>query len=68
MEGDATLFMRADQVEQAWKIMTPLLDDIKSGRHKLHFYKAGSWGPQASRDLLKPFATNWFSLPDPVIK
>lgn len=68
MEGDATLFMRADQVEQAWKIMTPLLDAIKSGKHKLHFYKAGSWGPQASRDLLKPFATNWFSLPDPAIK
>lgn len=66
MEGDATLFMRADQVEQAWKVVMPLMDDIHAGKYPLHFYKAGSWGPKASRDLLNPYANDWFSLPEPV--
>ena len=29
MEGDATLFMRADQVDAAWKVVMPILDAWK---------------------------------------
>ena len=64
LEGDATLFMRADQVDAAWKVVMPILDAWKKFPTKLlHFYEAGSWGPVAARDLVKPFAREWFHLP-----
>jgi glucose-6-phosphate 1-dehydrogenase len=65
LEGDATLFMRADQVEAAWKIVMPILDAWKKHPSKqLHLYKSGTWGPAASDTLLKPFAKEWFRLPE----
>jgi glucose-6-phosphate 1-dehydrogenase len=65
LEGDATLFMRADQVEAAWKVVMPILDAWKKTPSKqLHLYKAGTWGPAASDALLKPFAKEWFRLPE----
>ena len=64
LEGDATLFMRADQVDAAWKVVMPILDAWKKSPAKqLHFYEAGSWGPPAARDLVKPYAKEWFHLP-----
>ena len=64
LQGDATLFMRADQVEAAWKVVMPIVDAWrKFPSKKLHFYKAGSWGPSISNEMLKPFAHEWFRLP-----
>jgi len=64
MEGDATLFMRADQVDAAWKVVMPILDAWKKYPAKqLHFYEAGTWGPTAARELVKPYAKEWFHLP-----
>ena len=64
LEGDATLFMRADQVDAAWKVVMPILDAWKKFPTKqLHFYEAGSWGPIAARELVKPYAKEWFHLP-----
>jgi len=64
LEGDATLFMRADQVDAAWKIVMPILNAWKKfPTRQLHFYPAGSWGPAAARDLVKPYAQHWFHLP-----
>ncbi len=53
MNSDATLFMRADQVEASWKIITPILD-AWSGKQPVDFpnYKAGTWGPEAANGLL----------------
>lgn len=60
LEGDATLFMRADQVEAAWKVVMPVLDAWKKYPAKqLRTYKAGTWGPAAATALLKPFAKDW---------
>lgn len=65
LEGDATLFMRADQVEAAWKVVMPILDAWKKSPSKqLHFYKSGTWGPAAGDALLKPYAKEWFRLPE----
>jgi glucose-6-phosphate 1-dehydrogenase len=64
LHGDPTLFMRADQVEAAWKVVMPVIEAWK--KHplkKLHFYKAGTWGPQAALELIKPYAAKWFQLP-----
>lgn len=64
LEGDATLFMRADQVDAAWKVVMPILIAWKKfPTRQLHFYPAGSWGPVAARDLVKPYAKEWFHLP-----
>ena len=62
--GDATLFMRADQVDAAWKVVMPILNAWKKfPTKKLHFYEAGTWGPAAARELVKPYAKQWFQLP-----
>jgi len=54
VEGDQTLFVRADEVEESWRLYQPLLEaDLP-----VHPYPAGSWGPTAARDLLLG-APNW---------
>jgi glucose-6-phosphate 1-dehydrogenase len=64
MEGDPTLFMRADQVEAAWKLVMPILNAWKKSPQKqLHFYQAGTWGPPAAKKLVAPYADKWFELP-----
>ncbi len=69
LQGDATLFMRADQVEAAWKVVMPILDAWKKYPSKqLHFYKAGTWGPATVKELLKPFSKNFFLLPEAGIR
>ena len=64
LEGDPTLFMRADQVENAWKVVMPILDAWKKNPMKqLHFYKAGTWGPKEALRLIKPYTDELFQLP-----
>ena len=64
LNGDPTLFMRADQVEAAWKVVMPVLDAWKKYPGKqLHFYPAGTWGPEAALNLIKPHAEKWYQLP-----
>jgi glucose-6-phosphate 1-dehydrogenase len=55
MNNDATLFMRADQVEAAWKIVMPILDEW-SDKPPLDFpnYSSGTWGPEAANSLFNP--------------
>jgi glucose-6-phosphate 1-dehydrogenase len=54
MLGDQTLFIRQDDMEVAWELFTPVLNQWAGrGRNgKLHFYEPGSWGPKAAVDLL----------------
>jgi glucose-6-phosphate 1-dehydrogenase len=60
MSGDATLFIRRDEVEQAWEIV----DSIRNGWQGLglddrEFYDAGSWGPQLAHELLARAGHAW---------
>jgi len=65
IEGNATLFMRADQVEAAWKVVMPIINAWKKDPKKtLLKYKAGSWGPTSVNALLKPYAQDWILLPE----
>jgi glucose-6-phosphate 1-dehydrogenase len=50
MIGDSTLFTRAEGIERLWKIATPLLESPPP----VQAYAAGSWGPNAGRDLIAP--------------
>ncbi|MFL5919824.1 MAG: glucose-6-phosphate dehydrogenase [Gaiellaceae bacterium] len=48
MLGDSTRFTRQDGVEEAWRIMQPLLDDPPP----VHAYAPGSWGPTEADALV----------------
>ena len=52
MIGDPTLFMRADMVEQAWRIVQPVLDAWAAERADFPNYDSGSDGPEAADELL----------------
>jgi glucose-6-phosphate 1-dehydrogenase len=52
MLGDQTLFMRADMVEQSWRIVQPVLDDWAEKKADFPDYDSGSDGPKAADDLL----------------
>ncbi len=58
--GDATLFIRRDEVETAWQIA----DAIRTGWDgkpltNREFYAAGTWGPIAADDLLAQLGHTW---------
>jgi len=53
MIGDPTLFMRADMVEQAWRIVQPVLDAWAAEKADFPDYDSGSDGPKAAGELLK---------------
>jgi glucose-6-phosphate 1-dehydrogenase len=43
--GDHAPFIRADEAEEAWRIVQPILDGWAAGRAPLREYRAGSEGP-----------------------
>jgi glucose-6-phosphate 1-dehydrogenase len=55
VEGDQTLFVRADEVERSWEIFTPLFER----QRELHDYAAGSWGPAAADELIAREGRRW---------
>ncbi|WP_026464104.1 glucose-6-phosphate dehydrogenase [Adhaeribacter aquaticus] len=60
MQGDATLFMRSDQVETAWEVITPILETWES-RPSLEFpnYATGMWGPENAEALIARDGHTW---------
>jgi len=53
LAGDATLFIRRDEVETAWSIVDPIRKAWENQPlAEKEFYAAGTWGPQAADDLL----------------
>jgi glucose-6-phosphate 1-dehydrogenase len=64
MEGDPTLFNRADQVETAWTVIEPLIDIWQATKSFTPFpnYASGSWGPEASDKLMKNDGRCWRNL------
>jgi glucose-6-phosphate 1-dehydrogenase len=56
MLGDPTLFTRADEVEEAWRVVTPLLNawDAPAAPNSIPVYKAGTWGPGEADLLIDP--------------
>ncbi len=56
MLGDPTLFVRADEVEESWRLYDPLLRDPPP----LTFYPAGSWGPAEAERLAQEWGRRWY--------
>ncbi|MEM7792627.1 MAG: glucose-6-phosphate dehydrogenase [Verrucomicrobiota bacterium] len=60
MIGDSTLFIRGDETEASWKLVTPILEHwAECGTAGLEEYAAGSWGPLASERLLWDKGHQW---------
>ena len=59
LAGDATLFIREDEVDVAWQIVQPIIDAIAAERLAVHEYPAGTWGPSAANDLLATDGDRW---------
>jgi len=60
MIGDATLFARSDEVEEAWAFVDPIEEAWHAkDAPELFFYPAGSWGPEAADNLLAREGRAW---------
>jgi len=60
MLGDATLFMRADQVEASWSVLDPILQTW-ADQKPVDFpnYPSGTWGPQTADGLIEKDGRSW---------
>jgi glucose-6-phosphate 1-dehydrogenase len=60
LRGDATLFMRSDELEAAWQFVTPILDAWRDGPPPgFPNYAAGAWGPQEAQSLAEGCLGGW---------
>ena len=59
--GDATLFTRGDEVEAAWRFVTPVLEGCAGEACPacLATYPAGTWGPAQADDLIREDGREW---------
>ena len=57
--GDPLLFIREDEVDQAWRIVDPILEAWAAGEGALEGYPAGTWGPAAANRLLARDDRHW---------
>jgi len=64
MEGDSTLFMRADQVESAWKALMPIINTWENNP-SVNFpnYAAGMQGPEDAEALIAKDGHSWVVIP-----
>ncbi|MDC6384847.1 glucose-6-phosphate dehydrogenase [Flagellimonas taeanensis] len=54
MQGDATLYARADEVEAAWEFVDPILNYWQNGKDvRMYGYSAGVWGPENADELFE---------------
>jgi glucose-6-phosphate 1-dehydrogenase len=59
VRGNATLFMRRDEVEAAWSWVEPILKAWANSAERPKPYAAGSWGPTASIALIERDGRTW---------
>jgi glucose-6-phosphate 1-dehydrogenase len=59
MRGDATLFTRADEVEEQWKLVDEIVGNWQDEGAELPTYAAGTWGPDAADELIERDRRSW---------
>ncbi|WP_337866824.1 glucose-6-phosphate dehydrogenase [Ignavibacterium sp.] len=60
MKGDSTLFARTEEVLEAWKFLTPVIECWKNDKDvPLFGYPAGTWGPENADDLIENKKMTW---------
>ncbi|HCR72750.1 MAG TPA: glucose-6-phosphate dehydrogenase [Anaerolineae bacterium] len=62
IQGDASLFTRADEVETAWSIIDPILQTWETHQTPpLAVYKPSTWGPAEADVLLAKDGRRWLN-------
>jgi glucose-6-phosphate 1-dehydrogenase len=62
LNGDGTLFIRGDEAETSWGLLSPVLDFwANQGKTGLETYSAGTWGPLAADKLLLTSGHEWLT-------
>jgi glucose-6-phosphate 1-dehydrogenase len=59
MLGDATLFTRADEVEEQWKLVDGMVAGWQRDRPSFPNYPAGTWGPATADELIHQDGRSW---------
>jgi glucose-6-phosphate 1-dehydrogenase len=59
MLGDATLFTRADEVEEQWELVDSMMASWRRDRPAFPNYAAGTWGPVGADELLHRDGRSW---------
>ena len=60
IQGDATLFTRSDGIENAWRIIDPIIRGWETAyAPEIDSYPIGSWGPTSADLLLSKFGARW---------
>jgi glucose-6-phosphate 1-dehydrogenase len=63
LEGDASLFIRNDQIEEAWRVVDPLLHALEDPDPlRVHIYPRGSWGPAEADRLIAATSHRWLQV------
>ena len=58
--GDASLFTRADEVEEAWGIVDPVVETwADMAPPEFPNYAAGTWGPREADELVQREGHRW---------
>ncbi len=60
--GDATLFIRADEVARSWRLVDPLLAYWHQAPDPIPLYHAGTWGPKEATQLIENDGRHWHTL------
>jgi glucose-6-phosphate 1-dehydrogenase len=61
LEGDASLFARADEVEAAWKVCDPVIAEWQAhDKPSLYMYDPAGWGPEECEEWMTRQNRSWF--------
>jgi glucose-6-phosphate 1-dehydrogenase len=59
IQNDRSLFIRFDEVEMAWRVVDPILQQWATVPEFIHTYAAGSWGPEEANRLFDSEDQHW---------
>ncbi len=59
IQGDASLFARADEIEGAWALLDPLIREVEEQRIRPIPYDPGEWGPPEAESFLARDGRSW---------
>lgn len=57
--GDRSLFLRADEVDLAWKTVDPIIAKWSKEQDFVHKYEAGTWGPEEVKQIFDDSCHQW---------
>jgi len=61
VEGNPALFIHRDEVRNAWRWVDPIVNAWRDKEVSPKLYRAGSWGPEAAKDLIEKDDRQWFN-------